>query len=86
MTSLQGSTHKLQDTSADLAAKVNVTNQIIAFSAVGPEQYPEDDKVVKFDTTVYNTGGGYDPETSIFTCPLTGMNTFFFPETYFLLP
>ncbi|XP_068601735.1 complement C1q tumor necrosis factor-related protein 5-like [Brachionichthys hirsutus] len=40
------------------------------------DSYPKGSEVLKFSNVVINEGGGYDPDTGIFTCPLRGSYSF----------
>ncbi|XP_029373562.1 complement C1q and tumor necrosis factor-related protein 9-like isoform X2 [Echeneis naucrates] len=40
------------------------------------DSYPKDSGVLRFATVLLNEGGGYSPETGIFTCPTGGLYHF----------
>ncbi|CAG6005982.1 unnamed protein product [Menidia menidia] len=50
----------------------------IAFTAklIECESYPCHSGVLKFRNVLINEGGGYNPETGVFTCPLDGVYYF----------
>ena len=51
----------------------------IGFSAYATNsQEPNEGDLITFSSTHVNGGGGYDPSTSIFTCPTTGFYYIYF--------
>ena len=54
-----------------------MTHDPIGFTAADPEAaYYDDGDVIQIPTIIYNEGNYYNNDTSIFTCPVTGVYMF----------